>query len=224
VAPERGFLGGVRELCTRYDTILIFDEMITGFRWALGGAQEYYGVVPDMATFGKAIANGMPISVIAGREKYMNEFNKIFFSMTFGGEACSLAAAIETITELRENKDRIYSHIWGQGARLAIAFNEHARMLGVDAEMTGQAPWHNIRFNTNDPSGCKDLFHQEMVKNGVLMGTQIYVTPAHKKRHINKTIKAIKHSLNIVSKAINDGGVDKYLGGRRSCAIFSPRK
>lgn len=222
-APKEGFLQGVRGLCSKYNTILIFDEMITGFRWALGGAQEYYGVTPDIATFGKAVANGMPISMIVGKEKYMNELNKIFFSMTFGGEACSLAAAVETVRELKENKLEIYSHIWEQGTRIEVAFNEYAKMAGIDAEMTGHGPWHNIKFNGDDPGGYKDLFHQGMIKKGVLMGTQIYVTWAHKPKHINRTIMAIKDSLRLVLEAQENGGPDKYLEGQRSSAIFSPR-
>lgn len=221
--PKPGFLEGVRGLCDKYNTILIFDEMITGFRWSLGGAQEYYNVTPDIATFGKAVANGMPLSVIAGKEKYMKEFEKIFFSMTFGGEACSLAAAVATVKELRDNKDEIYSHIWRQGTRLEEAFNNEAKKCGLNAFMTGCAPWHNIKFDIDDGPGYKDLFHQEMVKRGILMGTQVYVTWAHKEEHIDKTITAIKESLSVVAKAVCGGGADKYLEGERSGAIFSPR-
>ena len=224
VTPKEGFLEGVKQLCTQYNTILIFDEMITGFRWALGGAQEYYGVTPDIATFGKAVANGMPLSFIGGKEKYMKEFEKIFFSMTFGGEACSLAAAIETVKELKENKLKIYPHVWKQGTRIESTFNAYSKLLGLNARMTGHGPWHNVKFDMKDGSGLKDLFHQEMIKNGILMGNQIYVTWAHKPKHIDKTVKAIMRSLDVVNKAINDGGVDKYLEGERSSAIFSPRK
>lgn len=223
-APKEGFLEGVRSLCSKYNVVLIFDEMITGFRWALGGAQEYFGVTPDVATFGKAVANGMPISIIAGKEQYMNEFNKIFFSMTFGGEACSLAAAVETVKELKENKLEIYSHIWEHGTRIQVAFNEYAKMLGIDAVMTGQAPWHNTTFNTDDGDGCRDLFHQEMIKKGVLMGRAIVTTWAHKTEHVDKTIKAMRHSLGVVSEAIKGGGIDRYLEGHRSYAVFNPRK
>jgi glutamate-1-semialdehyde aminotransferase len=222
-APKEGFFEGVRELCTKYKTILIFDEMITGFRWALGGVQEYYNVDPDISTFGKALANGMPISAIVGKEEYMNEFNKIFFSMTFGGEACSLAAAVETIKELKEKRLQIYPHIWEQGTRLQVAFNEHAKMLGLDAEMTGQAPWHNTVFRMEDGDGFADLFRQEMVKRGILFGRAIVTTWAHKSHHIDKTTEAIKGSLSVVSEAMNNGGADKYLEGHRSQAIFSPR-
>lgn len=218
--PKPGFLEGVRELCTKYGVVLIFDEVITGFRWALGGAQEYYGVIPDIAAMGKAVANGMPLSIVAGKKEFMKEFDSIFFSMTFGGEACSIAAAIETVKELEEGKDRIYPHIWKQGGRLRKAFNKKAKALGLKAEMFGLGPRHNVRFDTDDPTGCKDLFHQEMVKRGVLMGTQIYVTWAHKPRHISKTIEAMNESLEVVAKAMTEGDIDKYLEGSRSMSIF----
>lgn len=221
--PKEGFLEGVRNLCTKYGTILIFDEMITGFRWSLGGAQEYFGVTPDIATFGKAMGNGMPVSTIVGKKEYMNELNKIFFSMTFGGEACSLAAAIETIKELKENRTEIYDHIWKYGKQLQGAFNDYAELLEIDATMSGQAPWHNMTFNMPDGEGCGDLFRQEMVRNGVLMGRAIVTTWAHKKEHINKIIDAMRRSLGVVKKAMNDNDVDKYLEGERSKAIFSPR-
>jgi len=219
-----GFLEAVRNYCNAHRVPLIFDEMITGFRWALGGAQEYYGVTPDIATFGKAVANGMPLSIIAGKKEYMQEFDNIFFSMTFGGEACSLAAAVETIKEMKENRIEIFSHIWEQGTILRVGFNQRARMIGVDAEMFGHAPWHNIRFNVEDANGAKDLFHQEMVIRGILMGTQIYTTWAHKTVHIEKTLAAVQASLEVVAKALAEGDINRYLKGHRSNAIFKKEK
>lgn len=217
--PMPGFLQGVRKLCDKHNVILIFDEMITGFRWALGGAQEYYGVTPDLATFGKAVANGMPLAIVAGKKKYMGEFDHIFFSMTFGGEACSLAAAIETVKEMKEKRVEIFTHIWEQGSRLRVAFNEYSKAIGLDAEMIGESPRHNVLFRYEDSSGLKDVFHQEMVKRGVLMGTQIYTTWAHKHNDITQTINAMKESLYFVKLASVEG-VEKYLEGERSNAIF----
>ena len=142
--------------------------------------------------------------------------------MTFGGEACSLAAAVETVKELKERKEEIYPYIWEQGTRIRMAYNEYAKMLKINTKMIGCAPRHNIIFDEPDASGCKDLFHQEMVKRGVLMGTQIYVTPVHTLQHIEKTIKAIRASLKVVAKALseNRNNVDRYLEGHRSMAIF----
>jgi glutamate-1-semialdehyde aminotransferase len=219
-SPNRGYLKGVRELCDKYNTILIFDEMITGFRWALGGAQEYYGVTADIATYGKAASNGMPLALLCGKKKYMEAFDKVFFSGTYLGETLSIAAAIETIKELRERKDEIYPYIWEQGNRMANAFNNYARKINLDAEMFGVGPRHNVRFNVDDDRGAKDLFHQEMVKHGILFGTQIYICVAHNHKHINKTIKAMKESLDIVKKALDEDRLGEMLEGTRSAEIF----
>lgn len=218
--PKNGFLEEVRRLCTKYNTVLIFDEMITGFRWALGGAQEYYNVTPDLATFGKAIANGMPLSVLAGKTEFMKELDHVFFSSTFGGEACSIAAAIATVNEMIESDGEIFRHIWEQGGRVRNAFNEYAANIGVDCKMIGCAPRHNIVFNHNDASGLKDIFHQETIRNGVLIGTQIYTTWAHKSEDIGVTIGAMIKGLDAVKIAIDSGDIDACIDGDRSDAIF----
>ena len=171
----------------------------------------------DIATFGKAVANGMPISIIAGKSKFMKEFNNIFFSMTFGGEVCSIASALATVRIL---KTKDYGYIWDQGLRFQKAFDTHSNVLGLDARTVGHAPWHNIQFNVRDAQGAKDLFHQEMVKRGILMGKQIYFTFAHKPKHVTKTINAAKDSLDVVFKAIQEDDIDKYLEGSRSQLIF----
>lgn len=102
--PKDNFLQEVKELTHKNGAILIFDEIVTGFRLALGGAQEYFGLTPNLATFGKGIANGMPLSVIVGKREIMKEFDEVFFSFTFGGETLPLAAAIATIEEIEEKK------------------------------------------------------------------------------------------------------------------------
>lgn len=218
--PKEGFLEGVRELCTKYGALLIFDEIVTGFRFGLGGAQEYFGVTPDLATFGKAMGNGMPINALVGKYEYMQELNHVFFSATFGGEAVSIAAAIETIKELKESDGEVFSHTWGQGARLKSAFETYSKKNGLKLKVRGYNPRLVIEFLEEDASGCKDLFHQEMVKRGILMGNNINICFAHKSEHIDKTIKAIKESMAIVAEASKAGLIDKYLEGERSATIF----
>ena len=219
-APKEGFLRGARELCTKYGAVLIFDEMVTGFRWALGGAQEYYDVIPDLATFGKAVANGMPISILVGKKEYMSALEDVFFSGTYLGETLSIAAAIETIKELKENKDIIYKYIWENGKLAQDAFNKCCSDLKIPGKMVGLGPVFNIKFDIEDGLGAKDLFHQEMVKHGIFWGNIIYVTYAHTEKDIQKTIKAIKKSLKVVSKAIKYNDIDNKLEGERSSTIF----
>lgn len=218
--PKPGYLKGVRDLCNKYNTILIFDEMITGYRWSLGGAQSYYGVTADMATYGKAVANGMPLAILAGKAKYMQELDKVFFSGTYLGETLSIAAAIATVKELRDRHEEIYPHIWEQGNRMQAAFNTYAHEIGLKAEMFGFGPRHNVKFDVPDAKGAKDLFHQEVIARGVFIGTQIYVVAAHKPEHIDKTIKAMKEALYVVKKAVDENKIDIMLKGERSAEIF----
>ena len=98
--PPAGYLQGLKDLAHRHGALLIFDEIITGFRWSIGGAQAHYGVTPDLACFGKAMGNGMPISAVVGRADIMRLMEDIFYSGTFGGETLSLAAAIATIDKI----------------------------------------------------------------------------------------------------------------------------
>src|SRR5262249_42333624 len=126
--PKPGFLAELKALCEARGVVLVFDEMWTGFRWALGGAQEAYAVVPDLATFSKAMANGMPISVVCGRADVMRLCEKdVFFFTTFGGEALSLAAAKATIHELRDK--RVPQHLAKMGKHLRDGVDDLLRPL-----------------------------------------------------------------------------------------------
>ena len=216
-APAEGFLEGVRRLCDEYEAILIFDEVVTGFRWGLGGAQKYYGVTPDLCCLGKAIANGMPLSAIAGKKKFMSEMDHIFFSMTFGGECLSLASAIETIKEL---KTLDYNHIWNLGNKLDYGIKKAAADNDVEINFAGSAPRHNLTFSSEyeDPSGMKDLFYQEMVKRGILFPNVIYIQFSHTEEDIDKTIEAANESFSFVKDNMNN--VDKVLQGARSVSVF----
>jgi len=102
IKPEDGFLEEVKEIAHKNGALLIFDEIVTGFRISLGGAQEYYDVTPDLTCVGKAMANGMPLSAVVGKREFMEVFDEIFFSFTFGGEVLSIAASIVTIRELKK--------------------------------------------------------------------------------------------------------------------------
>ena len=216
--PQKGFLEGIRELCTQYGAVLIFDEIVSGFRWSLGGAQEYFGVTPDLCCLGKSIANGMPLSAIAGKEKYMNEMNKLFFSMTFGGETLSLAAAIATIKEL-QTKD--YNYLWELGNMLDVGIKDTAKKHNLDIIFTGSAPRHNLTFNPetyNDADGLKYLFYQEMVKQNILFPNVIYINFSHTKKDIQKTIEAADKAFEFISKNLNN--IDSVLEGKRGVEIF----
>jgi glutamate-1-semialdehyde aminotransferase len=216
--PKPGYLAGVKKLCTKYEALLIFDEVVTGFRWSLGGAQEYFGVTPDLCCMGKAVANGMPLGIIAGKAEYMNELNHAFFSMTFGGEALSLAAAIATIKEL---KTKDYNYLWDLGNMLDKGIKETAAKYNLDITFAGDALRHNLSFNSNtyeDADGLKALFYQEMVKQNILFPNVVYIQFSHTKKDIEKTIKAADKAFKFVSENLNN--IDNALEGKRSVAIF----
>ena len=147
VAPKPGYLEGVKEIAHRQGALLAFDETITGFRFALGGAQELFGVTPDIATFGKAIANGMPLSAITGRGDVMFEMKEVFFSSTFGGETLSLAAGIATIDKMR--REPVIEKLWKTGYTLAAAATDKIRQHGLSEEisLSGFHPWMLLQFN-----------------------------------------------------------------------------
>jgi len=130
VVPKNGFLEEVRELATRHGALLIFDEVITGFRIAMGGAQEYFRVTPDLACFGKAMGNGFAISAMVGKREIMRLLSEVYFSFTFAGDPLSLAAAKATINEM--NRQSVIAHIWEQGTSLKDGFNTISKNCGLE--------------------------------------------------------------------------------------------
>jgi glutamate-1-semialdehyde 2,1-aminomutase/spore coat polysaccharide biosynthesis protein SpsF len=223
VEPRDGFLQEVRELCRREGSLLIFDEIVTGFRLALGGAQEYYGVTPDLACFGKAMGNGYPIAAVVGRREIMELFDEVFFSFTFGGEALSLAAAIATITEMRE-KD-VIAHLWEQGQKLKDGYNVFARelQLGRHTECIGLPPRTVVTFK--DDTGAesltlKSLFQQECIKRGVLFSGGQNICYSHSDADIDRTLRVYCAAMKILAEAIHKGDVDDRLEGEPVQPVF----
>lgn len=151
VHPAPGYLEGVREACTRYGTILIFDEVITGFRLAPGGAQERFGVLPDLATFGKAIANGFPVAAIAGRADLLDMFSSggVVHGGTYNAQPISMAATVAT---LRSLKPSLYSLIDQRGTRLMEGMREAFASAGVQAVVTGFPQIFHVAFGLDAPA------------------------------------------------------------------------
>jgi len=215
--PNPGFLEGVRTLCDSHGVVLVFDEVVTGFRWGLGGAQKHYGVTPDLACFGKAMANGMPISAIAGKRSLMSELDHAFFSMTFGGECLSLAASIATINEL---KDKNYDHIWNLGDVFRTGINNAADSFGLEVNFAGSSPRHNLTFSEkyDNPTLMRDVFYQEMVKQNILFSNVLYLNFSHTEVDIRKTVDAAYNSFEFVDKNIDN--LERVLEGKQSVSIF----
>jgi glutamate-1-semialdehyde 2,1-aminomutase len=190
--PAPGFLEAVRALTSRYGVVLVFDEIVSGFRSNIGGAQAEYGVVPDLAAFGKAMGNGMPISAIVGQGELMERMNDIFFSATFGGEALSLAAAIATIRKLeRENAiDRLKA----LGTRLSAAANETIRRRGFGdlLEFGGADWWPRLKIGRTpvETNLFKSLLRQELYASGLLLGASLNLSLAHEAPGVGERIVA----------------------------------
>ncbi|GGM50905.1 glutamate-1-semialdehyde 2,1-aminomutase [Longimycelium tulufanense] len=221
--PEPGFLEGVRELCDRTGTVLIFDEMITGFRWAAGGAQQVYGVRPDLSCWGKAMGNGFPVAALAGRRDLMElgglrtDRPRVFLlSTTHGPETVSLAA-FRAVAQVYREEDPVAT-MEQRGRLLADGVNECARELGVaDAVAVVGRPSCEV-FVTRDAEGrpsqeYRTLFLQELLRRGVL-GQSFVISAAHTERDVAQTIDACREALLVYRKALEAGSVSGFLHGR----------
>jgi len=222
-APKPGFLSELAEVCKANGTLLIFDEMWTGFRIAIGGAQEYFGVKPDLAVYSKACANGMPIAFLTGRADVMELLNSEVFSYTtFGGEALSLAATIATINELRDKN--VPKYLDEKGALLKDGYNQLAIELGMDiyTRCIGYNCRSMVTFTPEAGNGLevKALMQQEMIKRGVLWAGFHNMCFSHSDEDIEYTLSAYRDVLPIVKEAIQSGNVKQYLKGEVLEAVF----
>jgi glutamate-1-semialdehyde 2,1-aminomutase len=225
--PEDGFLERVRELCDQYGVVLVFDEIVTGFRVDMGGAQRKYGVTPDLATFGKAMANGMPISTIVGRREIMKLMDDIFFSGTFGGETLSLAAALATIEKLeRINAPEVFKHtgkiIYNAVQSLITDFelNDVLSVSGVDW-------WPRIVVGSNDKNSqieITTLLRQELIEHGVFMGGGFNLSIAHNDENIiSETLLGIHQAFERFSTYIRMDNTMSNLRGELIKPVFQVR-
>ncbi len=222
--PKDNFLQKLRDVCTQNGTLLVFDEMWTGFRIALGGAQEYFGIKADLACFSKAVANGMPLSVLTGRKDVMSLLDKdVFFFNTFGGEALSLAAAKATINEMIEKN--VQAYLAAQGNKLKVGYNKIAENLGMDFTKCSGYDCRTIITFDAEKSGCnplemKSLVQQEMIKRGILWGGFHNMSFSHTDEDISYTLKAYEDVLPILKKAVDENNVKSYLRGEPVEPVF----
>ena len=214
--PHSGYLARVKEIAHANGAILIFDELITGFRLALGGAQEYFSVKPDLATFGKALANGYPLSALVGRRDIMALLKKVFFSLTYGGEAISLAAAVATLRKI--TTEPVIEHLTLCGLRVRNAVQElidrhnMADIVSISGHPTGT--W--IRFR--DVEGYTEwqvqtLFLQEVLARGILTMGKHNITYAHSNSDIDRLLDVYAEVLPFLKSTIGGRALEKSLRG-----------
>lgn len=195
--PKNNFLKNLQDLCRLHGALLIFDEVVTGFRFDIGGAQKLVGITPDIAAFGKAAANGMPLSFVCGRKEILDAVEKeVFLFTTFGGERLSLAAGIAVMREL-ETKD-VTKKIWDTGLELKTKVNQIAERLGVRIRLTGMAP--RLMFIFRDGKGrfdrkLKNIFMQECVKRGVFIGWTLFPCFTHTREDIDTALNVFEEAM-----------------------------
>jgi len=225
--PSPGFLEGVREITRREGTVLIFDETITGFRWHQAGAQTYYGVTPDLSTFGKAMGNGFSVAALVGRRALMelgglsHDKPRVFLlSTTHGGETHALAAAAATIDEIVER--RVTDHLWAVGSRLGNGLNGAAKEAGVDevVRCAGLGCSPIMMFEAGELSaGLRTLFMQEMAVRGVLIP---YIAPSfsHGFEEVDNSVEAAARAFQRVAQVLNGDRLERHLAGPPVRPVF----
>jgi glutamate-1-semialdehyde 2,1-aminomutase len=220
--PRAGFLGAVREACDRAGALLVFDEMWTGFRLALGGAQACYDVRADLACFSKAIANGMPLSVLTGRREVMRLLEEdVFFFTTFGGEALSLAAAKATIDILA--REDVPMGLAQRGRRLREGVNGLASELGMPyLRCVGMDCRGLVTFGpeAGDPLVAKSLVQQELLRHGVLWSGFHNICHAHGEADIAHVLAAYREAFTVLRDAVARGEVRGRLRGEPVEPVF----
>lgn len=224
--PAPALLSEMIDLAHRHGALVVFDEVITGFRLAPGGAQEYFDVQADLVCFGKALGNGMPISALVGPADTMDALQDVFFSGTHGGETLSLAAARATLDVLAG--EPVHEHLWRLGRRLqegvAGAIERHG--LSDWVSCSGAAPWTIVSVREPDPGGAtlpaKSLLQQEMVKRGVLFNGSNFISYAHTDADIDAAIEAYGAAFEVLSSALPDDVEDRLEGPPVTPAFRTP--
>ena len=212
--PNPGFLEEVLRLTHQAGALLIFDETITGFRFAKGGAQELFGVTPDLSTFGKGLANGFPLSAVVGRRDVMLEMEEVFFSGTFGGELLSLAAAKEVLQ--RHLSEDICGRLKDTGQKLSSRTEEAISKNGLEGilKISGHPTWRFLNWNATreySVDQIKTYFMQEVFKRNLLVLSTHNVSLAHKPRIVSKISDVYQEVFYELSQALTKKNLEKEL-------------
>lgn len=224
--PAPGFLAGVKALAQEHGALLVFDETITGFRYANGGAQALFGVTPDLATFGKGLANGYPVSALAGRRDVMKLMEEVFFSFTFGGEALSLAAAKATLTKL--NREPVTATLAQRGKEIVEGTRAIIERggLGDVFGLGGHPSWSFLILR--DARGAtsfeiKTLLMQELHQRGLLSIGTHNLSYAHTKSDIDTLLAAYADILPVIGRALDTGTLRQQLRCEPLVPLFKVR-
>ena len=223
VSPEDDFLENVNEIAHKNGSLVIYDECWTGFRWSLGGAQEYFDVTPDLACFGKALGNGFPISAVVGRHDLMEIFDEIFFSFTFGGDMIGITAGLAVLNELE--KTEVIEHIWQLGKKLIDGLNKliEEHKLGEFVHVEGYPPKTFVFFkdkNGEDDLVMKSVVQQEMIRRGFLYAGYHVISYSHTTSEIDKTLDAYDEVFSLLRDNCEPEALRKILKGEEVKPVF----
>jgi glutamate-1-semialdehyde 2,1-aminomutase len=226
VEPKPGFLEEVKRVAHIHGALVVFDETITGFRYATGGAQEYFGVIPDLATFGKGLANGYPLSAVAGRADVMKLMEDVFFSFTFGGEALSLAAAKATLLKLK--RDPVVATLAKHGREIirgTQAVIEHEG-VGDLFSISGHPTWTFLNIADGRKASSfeiKTLWMQEIIERGILSVGTHNLSYAHSREDIARLLAVYGEVLPYIGRVLNEGKLRSALRCKPLVPLFKVR-
>jgi glutamate-1-semialdehyde 2,1-aminomutase len=219
--PKPGFLASVRELAHQHGALLVFDETITGFRYANGGAQEFFGVTPDLATFGKGVANGYPLSVVAGSAKVMSLMEEIFFSFTFGGETLSLAAAKATLIKIKREPVIATMRKQGEKVKAGVQALIDRSSLNDVLSLSGDPTWSFLIVKDTPlytQWQIKTLFLQEIFARGILGLGSHNMSYIHTDTDIERLLTVYGEVFALLKTAINEKRLPEML----KCQALEP--
>jgi len=224
--PAPGYLQALKDLVHRHGALLIFDEIVTGFRFHLGGAQALFDVTPDLASFGKAMANGMPISAVVGRADVMAEMDEVFFSGTFGGEALSLVAAIATIDKMQ--REDVIARLWRNGEALVDRVRKEVDKCALTdtIQFQGMAPWMLLAVRDHPTARSalvKTILRRELLDRGVLVGGSHNLCYAHDEADLDQVCAAYAGALEVLAELLERPDLEASFNGQVIEPVFSVR-
>ena len=212
IPPPEGYLQAVREIATKNDVVLIFDEVRTGFRVAMGGAQERYGVTPDLATFGKAVANGYPLSMVTGKREIMAVCeSKVFVSSTYFPNSLEMVAAMKTLDILE--REKVQDSIWRRGTKFLADLGTIVKKSGIPATVSGIPPMPYVTFDQGPGEAAgspgekkykarREYFYTQTIRRGLFIQPyhHWYIAHRHTDADLAKALSAIEESLELTMK------------------------
>ena len=222
--PKEGYLNGVKELAHKYGAILIFDEVVSGFHYALGGAQEVFGVSPDLVAFGKGMANGYPISAVAGRKELLEQIEQgVFVSTTFGGDSIAMAAALATLKIL--SKPGFYDHINKIGTMIRDGIQERIDKYDLNdiLSVSGMPAHCGLAFEDYGSLSYLDIqsvYSQTMIQNGILVFAIYFLNSHHTEAEAKAYLDATDKAFALIRQAVDKDSVEDILIGGKVDPVF----